>query len=142
MSRLCLAALAAIAGLSSPAWCRAENELLSFSQSEKGEAVATINGDFTYCDINGGFVGDPSVTKEVHDIEVASTILWGDCNIAPPYPPPTPYLISQSLGALADGQYNVYWSYTTVPPVVTLTQVQNTLWVESGEVAIFRGSFE
>ena len=143
MYRVTLGVMLAIFLCGLPQRCDAANEYLSFGQSASGDASATIRGNFLYCDENGGFVGNPVVNIAPESVEIASTIYWGDCSPAPPpYPPPTPYQLTQSLGTLADGQYTVTWAYTTVPPAVVLVSVQGVLWVESGEVAIFHGSFE
>ena len=126
-----------------PQVCEAADEYLSFEQVASGHAVANIQGDFVFCDVNGGFVGNPEISIAFEIIEITSTILWGDCNPGrPPYPPPVPYQLTQDLGTLADGQYTVTWKYTTVAPVATLLTLERTLWVESGEIAIFHGSFE
>lgn len=126
-----------------PQTCVAANEYLSFGQSPSGDAFATVHGELRYCDVNGGFVGNPIVNIAPGGFEIASTIRWGECYpLPPPYPPPVPYELIQGLGTLPDGRYTVTWTYATVPPVVVLVTVHGVLWIEDGEVAIFHGSFE
>lgn len=127
-----------------PQRCGAANEHLSFTQSASGDALATIQGDVLYCDgILGGFIGNSTVNFLPVGIEIASTTTWGECNPSPPpYPPPTPYQLTADLGILVDGQYSVTWTYMLPPVVNPVMTAQAVFWVESGEVAIFRASFE
>ena len=123
--------------------CGANDERISFGQLSSADAFAAIDGNLVYCDINGGFVGSPALNVVNSNIEITSTIRWGDCPGPSPFPtPPVPYQLSQDLGTLSNGQYAVTWTYMTEPPGMTLLTMQGTLWVENGEVAIFHGSFE
>jgi hypothetical protein len=127
-----------------PQKCGAANEHLSFGQSASGEAIATILGDVLYCDgMLGGFRGSPAVNFLPEGIEISSITTWGECSPSPPpYPPPTPYQLTANMGTLVDGQYSVTWIYMLPPVANPVMTAQAVFWVESGEVAIFRGSFE
>ena len=124
--------------------CFGADEYISFGQSPSKDAFATIQGNVPFCDsfIGWGFVGLPEVTLSQQDIAIQSVAAGGDCNPGPPpYPPPVSYHMTVSLGALADGQYLVTWTYTLSPAIPVIT-TRALLSVESGEVAIFVGSFE
>jgi hypothetical protein len=133
------------ASLALPLSCLAASEYISFHQSPSGNALASIHGDVLYCDgtIGWGFIGNPQVISSQTSIAIGSVAAGGDCAPSnPPYPPPTPYQVAADLGMLSDGHYSVIWTYTLPPIVEPVMTASATLWVEGGEVEIFRGSFE
>lgn len=140
----CGPALAAVL-LAIPLSCLAANEYISFHQSSSGNALATIHGDVPYCDstIGWGFVGNPQVTSSQTNIAIGSVAAGGDCNPSNlPFPHPVPYQVEVDLGLRNDGPYLVIWTYTLPPIAAPVMTAFATLWVEGGEVAVFRGSFE
>ena len=143
MYRIVLSVALMIIFYALPRNCGATDERISFGQLSSGEAFAAIDGNFVYCDINGGFLGNPALSIADSDVEITSTVRWGDCpGPSPSTPPPVPYQLTQDLGTLSNGQYMVTWTYMTDFPVMALLTMQGRLWVEGGEAAIFHGSFE
>jgi len=128
-----------------PQGCIAAEEYLSFGQSGQGDALATITGEVLFCDplIGYGFIGNPTVSTTFEGFAIESVAAGGECNPPPPpYPPPVPYSLTVDLGILANGQYSVAWTYMLPPFLNPVMTAQAVLWVEGGEVAIFRGPFE
>lgn len=146
MSRIVLGAALAAFLNTIPQRCGAANEYISFSQSPSSDVLVTVQGEIPFCDgyIGWGFIGEPQANLTFGSIAISSVAAGGECDpIPPPYPPPVPYHLTADLGVLANGKYLVTWTYSFPPPIVgTLMTAQAVLWVESGEVPIFRASFE
>jgi len=115
----------------------ARNEQLAITQTSDQSIIVTLSGSIFYCQLLGGFEGQPRSSVIPPDVEIVSNIYLGECQ--PPYPGfvtplPVPYSIPINLGVLPNGRYSVTWSFTVLgsPQLVNLGSFQTSFVLQAG----------
>ncbi len=72
--------------------------------------------------------------------------MYGECNASPPYPAPTLYSFSISLGSLGDGTFIVDWVFINDVPIdgphLPPQHHYSAFTVGSGELSVFHDGFD